>query len=68
MCNGYDTRLEEVCPFSAALAVRRHDIIDLVLAWGATPSQACAEQIPNPSKMRTWTPHPKYWLDEDPGR
>src|SRR5262245_57362457 len=31
LCNGYDTRLEEVCPFSAALAVRRRDIVDLLL-------------------------------------
>jgi hypothetical protein len=40
LCNGYDPNLEHGCPLDDALAARRWDLLDLLLAWGADPHQA----------------------------
>lgn len=40
VANGYDLAGEPRCPLDAALHVRRRDLIDLLLDWGADPLQA----------------------------
>ena len=39
LCNGYDPNLEAGCPLDLALRVRRMDLLDLLLEWGADPEE-----------------------------
>ncbi|MBP9826545.1 MAG: hypothetical protein KBF21_20120, partial [Thermoanaerobaculia bacterium] len=37
VANGYDLALEPECPLDKALRLRRRDLLDLLLEWGADP-------------------------------
>ena len=37
VANGYDLTLEPECPLDTALRMRRGDLLDLLMAWGADP-------------------------------
>lgn len=39
LSNGYDMAAEPTCPLDTALRLRRRDLLDLLLAWGADPRQ-----------------------------
>lgn len=45
LCNGYDPGQESDCPFAEALRVRRRDLVDLLLAWGADAREAEPQPI-----------------------
>jgi hypothetical protein len=40
LCNGYRAELEPSSPLDPVLALRRWDMLDLLLAWGADPKRA----------------------------
>jgi hypothetical protein len=45
VANGYDLGAEPECPLDAAFRLRRRDLLDLLLAWGADPLQADLEAL-----------------------
>ncbi len=40
LANGYDLAAEQQCPLDSALRLRRKDMVDLLLRWGADPHRA----------------------------
>lgn len=45
LCNGYDPNLEGYSPLNRALRMRRWDLLDLLLEWGADPHQLCLTDL-----------------------
>lgn len=45
LCNGYDLELERACPLDLALRVRRWDLVELLLEWGADPHRVCLADL-----------------------
>ncbi len=45
VANGYDLALEPASPLDTVLRLRRHDLVDLLLEWGADPRQVDLETL-----------------------
>jgi len=45
LANGYDLTLEPRNPLDTALSMRRQDLLDLFLAWGADPRAVCVDTL-----------------------
>ncbi len=45
LANGYDIGAEPACPLDRALRLRRRDLLDLLLEWGADPHRVCLETL-----------------------
>lgn len=45
LANGYDLTLEPRNPLDTALSMRRQDLLDLFLAWGANPRAVCVDTL-----------------------
>jgi hypothetical protein len=45
LVNGYDLNLEPRNPLDTALSMRRQDLLDLFLAWGANPRAVCVDTL-----------------------
>ncbi|MGE0641782.1 MAG: hypothetical protein AB7G12_07350 [Thermoanaerobaculia bacterium] len=45
VANGYDLTLEPQNPLDTVLSMRRRDLLDLLIAWGADPRAACVDTL-----------------------
>lgn len=45
LCNGYDLGLESSSPLDQALELRRSDLVELLLTWGADPHEVDREKL-----------------------
>lgn len=45
LANGYDQAAEPECPLDVALRLRRRDLLDLLLEWGADPHQMSVDLL-----------------------